>query len=279
MKAQLEPIIISNFLLLLDHSIQNKGAAFFPYSGLFYPIDSDINGYYSYASPFKPLCNDTSISGANVLSGLYINGVYNPIGSGHFKRFNHYKGVAYFDQNYPNNTIISGNCSVKEFGIELSDQPEWKLLFETKYTNQNMFSQNLSGLHPNEKTAPIIYVVFKGQQNDPFAFTHLDNSKINLRCVIISDNEFQSLNVCSILKNLYQFNVPILQSLPFNSIGGTTGELYNYKTIPTNNIYSVLVSDARSVDISQKGDFKDIVRNLALVDFTLSTIVQNTSSI
>jgi len=271
----LETRIISNFILCIDHVIQQAGKAYTNYSSQFFPMGSDLAGYYAYGAPFKPMCNDVSVSGANVLSGLYLNGLFNPIGSGHFKAFNHYKGMAYFDQPLAGSIQISGNYAIKDFSIALSDQPEWKLLFDTKYVSNNEYNQILSGLDPETKICPIIYVLVKGQQNEPFGITHIDNAQLNIRCVVISDTEYQSLGACSILKNMYQQFLPMLKNQPFDTMGNITGSNYNYKTQVLDSQYPVWISKAKSIDISQKGDYKDIRKNLALVDFSFSTIVQN----
>jgi hypothetical protein len=277
MKPQAETIILSNFMLFIDHMIQQQGVAFKNHSSLFYSVPSDVAGLYAYSSPFKPLANDTSISGAQIISGLYVGGTYTPVGSGGLTSINHYKGVSYFDHPLGNQTV-SGNYAIKEFGIELSDQPEWRLMFETKYTTSSYCPQLLSGLIVQAKTAPIIWVTLQGQENEPFGFRHLDNNKLKIRCVVISDNEFQSLNVCSILKGLNKVWIPILSGTSFDSMGNMTGINFNYNNTPKINTMAPLIDSARSIDISPKGDYENMRKNLALVDFEIQTILQAPNS-
>ena len=73
MKPQVDNIVMSNMLLWLDTQILSKGEAFTNYSGNFYPVDSLVNGFYTYSLPVKQVLADSSIEGANILSGIYIN--------------------------------------------------------------------------------------------------------------------------------------------------------------------------------------------------------------
>lgn len=275
MKPSLEAKIISNFMLYVDHQITQKGEAFTNYSSQFYPVESDINGKYAYSAPFKQLVNDTSISGATVLSGLYINGAYNPIGVSGLSFVNHYKGTAYFDHQLQSTDVVSGNYSVKDFSVELSDQPEYHLLFETKYQTNGNNSHPLSGLSPEEKTAPIIYILSKGQDNEPFGFSHMDRGVLSLRCLIIADTEYESVGACSILKNIKTQYLPMLKNLPFDSLGNVTGVNFSYDTNTRDTSYTPYISFAHALDIAQKGDYENIVKNIASIDVEIETVVQN----
>jgi hypothetical protein len=275
MKATLDTKIISNFLLYVDHTLQKFGSAYSNYSGQLYPVPSDVLGRYAYAAPFKPWCNDTSISGAQVMSGVYVNGTYSPLGVSGLIEINHYKGVVYFNGPLTGQPVVSGNYAIKDFGVVLSDQPEWKLLLKSNNVTDNSVPQILTGLPVNTKSSPVVYVVVKGQENKPFGFNKINESMINLRCVIISDNEFQNVGACSILKNTAESHMPMMASLPFNQRGGTTGLIYNYETNPRDTTVYPWIAEARASDILQKGDFADMEGNMSIVDFSLSTVIVN----
>ena len=275
MIATLETKIISSFLLFVDHTIQKYGLAYTNYSGLLYPVSSDITGRYAYVTPFKPICNDTSISGAQILSGLYVNGTYTPLGSGGLSEINHYKGVAYFNTPLSAATVVSGNYAIKDFNVVLSDQTDWQLLLKTTQNKDNSAPQTLTGLPLNTQSSPIIYVTIRGQENKPWAFYKTDESRVELRCVILSENQFQNVGICSILKNTFESHMPLLTTLPFNQMGATTGLVYNYDTNTRDSRYYPWIAQARASNVLQKGDYADVNRNMSLVDFTLSTIIVN----
>jgi hypothetical protein len=275
MLPQLENRIVSSLMLYLDHYVQHLGQAYKNYNGLFYPVTSDIYGYSAYASPFKQLCNDTAVAGAQVLSGLYINNVYTPIGTSNFAAFNHYKGVAYFSSPLSANTVVSGKYAIKEFSMEITDQPEWKLLFETKYVSNNMYNQTLSGLPPDTKVCPIIYFSMPNMANEPFAFHRIHNNIHTVRAIIIADTEFQRIAVSSLLQKAYEHFLPLPLSLPFDSIGNTTGLVYNFDALPIDPNFNPWVKEATAIQIPQKGDYASIVRKMGLVDFSISTITND----
>jgi hypothetical protein len=275
MKPQLENRIVSSFLLYVDHEIQRLGQAYKNFSGLLYPASGKVNGLYVYTAPFKPLCNDTSIDGANVLSGVYLNGNFVTYGQSGLKYINHYQGALYFTGQLPANTRVSGNYAIKEFGVELADRTEWDLLFETKYVSNNYYNQTVSGLALESKTAPIIYVIPKAQENKPFAFQHIDNNTLSLRCLVIADTLSQNLAVSSILKNLNTRFIPLVTGIPFDSLGNNTGLAYNYHQAAVNSGINPWISAVRKIDVPQKGEFANIQRKMSIVDFDISTITVN----
>lgn len=274
MISQLENRIVSNFLLMIDHQIQSRGQAYFNASGLFYSVPSHTSNRYTYAAPYKQLCNDVSITGATVLSGVYLNGNFVTVGQSGLMGINHYKGALYFNQALPSNTVVSGNYSVKEVNVELSDLSESKLLFETKYTDNRQRPQTFSGLAIDTKTAPVVYVIVKGQENLPWAFNRVQDGVMALRCVVITDNEFQNVAVSSILKNLNEHYVPMFSSLPITAVGMMTGVNLNYNQLPTDGVWYPWIRSVRGIDIPQKGDFEDIERSMSMLDFEISTVQQ-----
>ena len=274
MTPQLENKIVSSFLLFVDHSILSAGQAYRNYSGQLYPIQSDVAGRYAYAAPFKQWCNDTSISGANVSSGVYIDNIFVTVGQSGLAAINHYKGTVYFSSPLPATSIVTNNYSIKDISIELTDKPEWKLLFETKYVSNNTYNQTLSGLPLDTKISPILYVSPTNQENKPFGFNHIDNNTISIRCIVIADNAFQNLAVSSILKNLNTRYIPLVAATPFDALGNMTGLNYNYSQLSLNSGFHPWISSVKKVEVQQKGDFANVERRTSFVDFEISTITQ-----
>lgn len=275
MKVPFDAKYISSFLLFLDHRIQNEALAFSNYSGLLYPINSSIQGLYSYATPFKQLCNDTSISGANIMSGVYLNNNFVAIGQSGLYAINHDQGAAYFTSQLPQGTVISGRYSIKDFNVVLTDQIEYKLLFETKYVTNSKFNQVLSGLPLDTKTSPAIFLKVKSSENKPFAFSRIDDNSLKIRAVIIADNEFQKITVGNVLKNLNYSQFNIVNYTPFDYLGNFTGINYNYGNLSFDSTYTCTVMESRIIDIplSTITDFQSINRNMAMADIVLSIIM------
>jgi hypothetical protein len=246
MKAQFENKIMSSILLYLDHKVLEKGEAYTNHSGLFYKISDTYANYELYSLPFKQIVNDSSISGATILSGLYVNNNFVTGGQSGLHSINHYQGQAFFTQNRDSDTL-SGNYSVKDFNFYLTSQPEETLLFDTKFKLNPKYNQTLTGLGQNDQTYPAVYLKNVGGSNVPFAFGGQDNSLMTVRAIIVSDSAFKLDAVSSIFRDLNKTDFALFESnqLPFNSLGSTISGSFNY----TNLSDSVIGSPARSVYI------------------------------
>ncbi len=276
MNPQFDNKLMSSFLLLLDHRIQDKGSAFTNYSSQLFPVTSYVNGKYAYASPFKQLCNDTSISGANVMSGVYLNGHYVSIGQSGLSAINHYQGAVYFNNVLPSNTIVSGNYAIKDFSIELTDQPEYKLLFQTKYLASNKYNQTLSGLDLDTKTSPIIFLRTKSDDNVPFALGGIENKTKVVRAIVIADTEYQRTAVCNILKDMTFSPFFLTNTLPFDAMGNMTGINYNFNSLIRDSGYFPWIMRVKVIDVPTVADFATMPKNMSMVDFNLNTLALHT---
>ena len=61
MESQYDNVVMSSFLLWLDHTLLSKGKAFTNTSSFFYDVNSLYNGYNTYGSPFRQFVADESI--------------------------------------------------------------------------------------------------------------------------------------------------------------------------------------------------------------------------
>lgn len=276
MKVQLDTKVISSFLLYLDHVVQDEGEAFNNEVVRFYPKASPVQNTYIYTSISKPLCNDISITGAHVLSGIYINGAYASVGTSGLTSINHYQGALYFTGSFPSGTVISGDAAVKEVTIKITDKTDWKLLFETQYVSNGQHgTQPSTGLGLDTEVSPIIFLRHKAQENKPFGFARLDNQMVAMRAIVIADNEFQKIGLTSILKNLNYRPVQLVSATPFDALGNMTGINYNYNTLSIDTSVTPIIYSVKVIDIPQRGEYKDIRRNMAIVDFELGTVARS----
>jgi len=271
MQPQLDTNIVSSFLLFVDHEIQRQGLAYSNKSGLFYPDTNRFNGVYTYTCSYKQLCNDTSISGANVMSGVYLNGNYVTVGQSGLVSINHYDGSVNFNQQLPQNTIISGNFGVKDFSVYLSDQPDYNVLLNSKYHSNPKYAQLATGIAQSAKSMPAVILVPKDQETRPFAFAGIDDNHLKIRAMIVCENVYQRISICSILKNLRLKQMNLIYNTPFDSLGNMTGINYNYNNLQINTNYSPYILKAKSSEIPTPKEIIDTVKQFAMVDFDIST--------
>jgi len=272
MKVQFENKVMSSLLLFVDHSILKKGEAFTNHAGLFYPVENLYNDYYTYAAPFKQMVSDDSIPNTTVMKTVYVDGSETSIGDDNLHGINHFQGQVHFTSN-KNSSVISGNYSVKDFNVYLTNDSEQKLLFETKHQINPKYPQQLSGLAPDAQPFPAIFVKNMGGANTPFALGGVDDTVTKARMVVLADSNYKCDAVCSILKDLHHYHMPIHTDLPFDAMGSYTGVNYNYDNLTTEGGLS-LIQDVRVSKMSMVGDFNRLNPDVfsAFVDFDISTI-------
>lgn len=276
MKVQFENKVMSSLLLAVDNHMVRKGEAFTNYSSLLYPVQSLYNNYYTYAAPFKQLVADDTIPNATCMKTVYVNGVEINVGSSDLHGINHFQGQVYFTSDQ-GNAVISGNYSVKDFNVYLSNDPEQKLLFETKHHLNPKFPQQLSGLAPDAQPFPAIFIKNMGGTNAPAALGGLKDRMIRARLVILADSNYKLDAACSLLKEMHYYGVKVQANLPFDALGSYTGLSYSYGNLTADPSEGhPLITDVRVSKMSMIGDFERLNPDVfsAFVDLDISTLMQ-----
>ncbi len=282
MKAQHSNKIMSSFLLWADSTLMRKGEAYTNVSGNFYPINQNFNGLYTYAAPYKQLIFDSSVSGANVITGLYLNNNFIGVGTNGLSGINYNEGQVYFTSGVGAGTI-SGNYSIKDFNVALTSRTDGELIFETKYVPRPRTVQTLTGLQSDQIAYPIIYIRQENTQNTPVAFGGFDCIKINARAVVISDSLFKLDAVFSIFRDQARTLVPILEEsdFPLNSLGGLKNNTaFNYsglaalkngvdETFFIRDVYAFTLSNAKSSSITYELQKLNPNLHVGIINFEL----------
>ena len=274
MKVQFENKLMSSFLQFVDNKILEKGDAFTNHGSNFYPVNNLYSGHYTYAAPYKQLVADESVDGATVMNQVYVDGSPISVGANNFVGINHYEGQVYFDSDQ-GSKAISGNYSVKEFNVYLTNEPEEKILFEDKHHIKPMVSGDISGLSPEVQTYPAIYLKNNGGDSIPFAFGGVDNSRTQIRAIVLADSSFKLDAVCGILKDTHKREVQILDTLPFNAMNAYTGVNYNYTGLKDSHSLTNPHPIIWEVNVSKnvtRGEGLNLGVFTAFVDFQLQYI-------
>jgi len=273
MNIQYDARMLSSLSLFLDHKLLKEGAAYTNHSGAFYPVATKINGLYAYGVPFKQLVNDTSIIGANVMSGVYLDGTFIKPGQSGFYGINHYEGLAYFTSPISNaQNRLSGVYAYKDFSIKLTDKTDYKLLFGTKYLNNQTYAQSPTGLSEDTEVFPIIYIKASQIENNPFAFGGLDDNTMNVRCVMVAQDMYSVLGASNIFKDLNLKTFAVYDSLPFGQLGLYTGVNYNYENL-TKIDKTPLIWKVKAINVNPKTDEFNLMNlKTMFVDFEIRTL-------
>ena len=262
MKIQWDNEAISSFVLWLDHTILSKGDAYVNFSSKIFPIDSPYTNFYMYGLPFRQIVADASITGAQIMSGIYVNGVYCNIGQSGIVDISYEKGHVYSTQNL-NNARLSGNFAVKDFNVYLTSKQDYEILFETKYETRPKTSRALTGLAPDVVTYPVIFVKNMGSSNTPFALGGQETTTVRLRLSILADSQFGLDAVSSIIRDKKETYIPLISSnnMPFNNLGGAVGGRYSYneRAAASSSPYELFIS---RVDVSRFGSSAVNIANM-----------------
>ena len=277
MDVQYENKVMSSLLLYADHMICKKGNAYSNTSSFFYETTQTYSNLYNYSTPYKQIVSDHSISGANQLSWVYLDGSFKNIGSSNLQSINQNQGIAYFSSQITGTNRISGDYAVKDFNFYLSNRPEEEILFETKYHLRPKVNESPTGLKPDQITYPAIFIKSIGGTNVPAAFGGLDKTIIDAWCIILAESAYQLDAAVSILKDMVKTKVCFIQNdLPFNALGAYTGTAYNYtglsapKTGSEDFIFIDEVNVSKNIGIA--GGYKNLNPDIynGFVDFNLN---------
>ena len=276
MKIQYENRVMSSLLLYIDHYVCQNGEGFTNTNSYFYPVTQTYSNLFNYAAPYKQLVADDSVTGATVMKSVYIDSggsfeLFN-VGQSGVNAIDHNDGIVQTSIQITGADRISGDFSVKDFNIYLTNKAEEQILFETKYKLKPKVSQTLSGLPPDTETYPAIFVKNISSRNTPGYYGGIDLTNIGVRAVILADSAYSLDAVCSILADRNKTMVKLIEEkLPFNAVGAYTGQAYNYTGLAASVTSGIFIEDV-SVSKNVGGEYAALNPNIyaAFVDFDLN---------
>lgn len=278
MKASFGNKTLSSLLLWFDHTLCDKGQAYTNVGSLFYKTANYYTGLQTYTAPYKGFVADSSVSGANILSGVYLNNIYTPLGTSGFTGCNYELGQIYFTGLLPSNIPVSGNYALKEFNVRLTSISEEKLLFETKYSLRNKTPQIPTGIQPENITYPVIYLKRENSHSEPFAFGGLDKTHQKVTAIVLAASQFSADAVCSLFEDRVRTYVPLIEQseMPYNAFGGLNSGVYNYtgQVAAKPNSSQMFIDSAASMSIqgSAHRDLYDLNPGVFVSVIELDTI-------
>jgi hypothetical protein len=275
MKIQYENRVMSSLLLYMDHYICKNGEAFSNKSSFFYPTEQTYTNLFNYSSPFKQFISDDSVPNATVMKTAYVNsGGYKEfaVGTSGLSAIDHNNGLVQMSVGVAGNNPISGNYSIKDFNIYLTNKPEEQILFETKYHLRPDIPEDVTGLPPDTQTFPAIFVKSVNGENTPGYYGGTDLTNVGVRAIVLADSAYDLDAVCSILKDRNKTEIKLIEELlPFNAIGAYTGGSYNYTGLAASASSGIFI-DRVSISKNVGGDYNSLNPNVypAFVDFELN---------
>lgn len=251
MKRQFINDLYASFALWADHTLSTNGRAFQNVSSSLYSIvDDKFAGLSVYGSPYKQWIYNSSISGAQIPSGVYSNGTFIPRGQSGLKiDFNNGRVMFNGGVNIP----VSGQFSAKEFGVYTTTQADQELIFEQRVNFASQFPQVGKAIESRDIIAPAIFIRFGTMSSEPFAFGGEYNSKIDVRIIILSDSNYKLDAVGNIFVDQKEKNFLVVPQTPLNEFGDLKTGYYGYFD------YLNQYNDSRKLAYIEEVDFSKLV--------------------
>jgi hypothetical protein len=204
-----------------------EGQAYRNISGQLYKVTDRKNPNYSiFSNPYGQFVYDSSVSGANVPSGAYINGNFNARGSnGLIVDYNN--GRCLFTGNVNQN--VTASYAVKDFNLYYTTQTDAQLVFANKQELRPKFNVQVTGVPSSAHIAPLIYIKRDFSASEPFALGGQDLTTAQYRAIVMSNDDFALDGIGSIFTDAVRKNIMLLTGTPLNRYGDVVnGQNYNY---------------------------------------------------
>ena len=233
MKEQFQHKLTTSFFLWFDNFLLNKGEAFSNKTGEFFyyddpRIDSD---YKAYGSPYKQWVTDSSITGATIPTGVYVGGSFS--GRNDTVVLDFENGRALLGGN---NTglAVTGEFAVKDFNVYMTNDTEEDLVVENKYVvNSRLPSGPYTYIQPYDDVVPAVFISSSDASNTPFALGGLQDTKVNMKAVILAEDTYQLDGVLSIfMDSIDECITPIpMTGYQITELGDLKDNSYNYTSV------------------------------------------------
>jgi hypothetical protein len=235
MKPQYQHNVATSFALWFDHHLLSKGEAFANQTGKFYNYEDPRipSTYKVFGSPHKQFVFDSSISGAIVPSGVFVNSVFKPRSNGLIMD---YMNGRVLTTGVAATANITGAYSVKDFNIYMSNEDEEDLIIENNLEENAKFPWSGTYIQPYDELIPAVFIIADSIKNKPFAFGGEDETRSNMKCVVFTDNPYHLDGVLSLFADSQKkvFTEKDFGDYPLTEYGDVKSYPYNYDNYYSN---------------------------------------------
>ena len=230
MKAQFQHNLTSSFFMWFDNFLLTKGEAYTNKTGEFFYYDDTLidSDYTVFGSPYKQWVSDSSIDGATVPTGVYVNGNLSGRADGIVLDFDNGRALA---AGASSTDTVTGSFAVKDFNIYFTNDTEDDLIIENKYVvNSRVPSGPYTYITPYDDVAPAIFLAASTLENKPFALGGMMDTVVLMKAVVISDDPYKLDGALSIFgDSVNEVIEPIpMSGFPYTELGERKGDSYNY---------------------------------------------------
>jgi len=268
---------IASFYLWIEHLLLDKLEAY--HHGVpnkFKAIKNVKNKPANYSclqGAFRQIPAESTISGA--LSGFNINSEFFPIQNDSGVFFDYDNGRVFLPTSLAGpNPVVSGDFPVKEVNTYLSYDSEEELLLHGEFIDSSqtepwLFNKT-EDLEKNTFILPCCVVLFDSQQNSPFAFGGLEDTKTKVKVVVIAEDRFTVEGILSELNDSVRqgFALLSLPDFPYGNNSFLKTFPYSYK-----NLTAQKKSEGAACAFVEKVDVYRLRNNIANIGQASKSLV------
>lgn len=274
MIEQFQHKLTTSFFLWFDNYLLTKGQAYKNVNSQFYYYEDDRldSKYKTFGSPYKQWVNDSSIVGAIIPSGVYIDNSFVGRNANLVLDFENGRVLT---SGVSKSSNISGSFAVKDFNIYFCNETEEDIIVENKYElNSRISSISKNYIQPYDQVVPAIFLSTEGIQNRGFALGGMEETTIKAKAVILAENIFQLDGVLSIFADSRnEVFAPIPMSAhPINEYGDLKNQNYSYSDLKNQyiggqNFYINNAITSKLTDKARKSLSNDLY--IGFIDFEI----------
>ncbi len=234
----------ASFSLWMDHTLLKRGFAYTNTTGVFYNYADERlpSAYTAFGSSHKQWVTDSSITGATIPSGAYVNNSF----SGRSNIILDFENGRVITSGIATGAAITGSYSVKDFNIYSTNEDEESLITEKiAETNSQKVgtSINTTYLPPYDQKVPALFINTQTQENVPFALGGMDNSKVRIKVIVFADDPYQLDGVLGLFADTSDeiFKEVPFANYPYTEQGDLKSGVYNYDNLvaASNSYYCI----------------------------------------
>jgi len=274
MIEQFQHKLTTSFFLWFDNFLLKKGEAYTNTTGdFFYYSDPRLDSsYVAYGSPYKQWVTDSSIAGASIPSGVFIDGSFSGRSDGVVLDFDN--GRALIEGSSKDaasvGLTVTGEFAVKDFNVYLTNDTEDDLIVENKYTvNSRLPSGPWTYIAPYDDVVPAIFLSTDTTENKPFAFGGMQDTVVNAKAVILAEDTYQLDGVLSIFMDSVNEVITAIpmSGYPITELGDLKNDNYSYTTAkdPYTGATSFYVDKVKTSKLSDRT--RNVLANELYVGF------------
>jgi hypothetical protein len=220
----------NSFFLWFDNYLLTKGQAYSNVTGKFFNYeDARLDSEYKiFGSAYKQWVNDSSIVGADVASGVFVDGSFSGRNTNLILDFENGRVLS---KSLAAQSSITGSFAIKDFNIYFSNETEEDIVVENKYDiNSRIILNEEDYIKPYDQVIPAIFLSLDGVSNKGFAIGGMEETTLNAKAVILSENNYQLDGVLSIFADSRNEVFPVIPMAdhPMNEFGDLKTGYYSY---------------------------------------------------